>query len=693
MRKVALLGNPNVGKSSLFNRLTGLNQRVGNYPGTTVDKKIGKISDSRGDIRLYDYPGTYSLYPKSADEEVVFDILSHPQHPDHPDMVYVVMHPVELKRSLLLYTQVADLGIPVRMVMNMVDEGLSQGVEVDTHILQDISGHSVFVTNARSGKGVQELKNDFWDESMTQPKSFFTPPIDFQDKLQQVKDRLSLDTDYLAWQYMLQPHIAHIGKENNKWLNDFRSTNAVHGSRLQVQETVRRYEVLEPIIAQARKHTPTTSQSWTDRLDAVLTHPFLGYLVFFALLFLIFQAIFAWAIAPMDFIDHVFGGMQSMVHSWGEGPLIDLLADGIVPGIAGVVIFIPQITILIFFLLVIEESGYMSRVVMLMDKWMRTFGLNGKSVVPLMSGAACTIPAVMAARNIENVKERLITIMVVPFITCSARLPVYAVIIALVIPAKSYYGIGLQGLVLMGMYLIGIVAALVFAFFFKLGLKDTYKSYLIMELPKYKWPHYRNVMIGLKEKLSAFVFGAGKIILSVSILLWALSVIGINSDFRNAEQIVLQENPGIDTEGEEYEMELQSHKLENSLLGNLGKTFEPVFAPLGYDWKISIGILSSFVAREVFVGTMATIYSLDSETEESGIVTRMRQETREDGRPMYDFATGISILLFYAFAMQCVSTLAIVKRETKSWKWPVFQLVYMSVFAYFVAMLAYQFLS
>lgn len=692
--KIALIGSPNVGKSTLFNRLTGLKQRIGNYPGTTVDKRIGKLTIDKQEVQLYDFPGTYSLYPKSVDEEIVFDILSNPNHPDFPDKVFVIGHPLRLKRSLLLFRQVQDLGIPVRFVLNMVDEAEKAGKEIHGESLEKYTASPIIYTNARTGKGVKELKNSIL-EPFTAQSSAFKIPVIYANGIKDIQDYFGINQDYLAFQYAAQPKILHLSYDHNLKLKEIREKHHMVPARLQVAETIQRYDEIEDAIAQAVSSKTEQKKSLTDRLDQILTHQIFGYLIFFGILFLAFQAIYTWAEVPMDKIDSTFAFLQNQAHQWlGDGPLSSLIADGIIPGIGGVVIFVPQITILIFFLLLLEETGYMSRVVFLMDKWMRPFGLNGKSVVPLMSGAACAIPGIMAARNIENTKERLITVLVTPLMTCSARLPVYAILIALVIPSKKIYGMDLQGIVLMGLYLLGVVAALLFAYVFKKFLKSHYKSYLIMEMPAYHMPHWRNLFMGLWEKVSAFIFGAGKIILAVSVILWVLSSWGPTDAFKNADEIVMQQAKENNWTTTEIDHHLESHKLEYSVLGHIGKTIEPVFRPIGYDWKISIGVLSSFAAREVFVGTMATIYSIGSgNEEETQVVQRMRNEINPDGTRVYNLATGASLLLFYAFAMQCVSTLAIVRKETGTWKWPLVQLIFMSGFAYLSAFIAYQLLK
>uniref|UniRef100_UPI0039A6955A ferrous iron transport protein B n=1 Tax=Ornithobacterium rhinotracheale TaxID=28251 RepID=UPI0039A6955A len=692
--KIALVGNPNVGKSTLFNALTGLKQRVGNYPGTTVEKRVGSLKHQGVRVKLYDFPGTYTLYPKSADEEVVFNILNNPNSPDFPDKVVVVGSPLQLKRSLLLYHQVRDAGLPVIFVLNMADEIAKNHLSINREEFRMLLGEELIEINARNAQNISILKDRILEDFPIYESSFHVSPL-FEDAVREMREKFNLKRDYTAYQFLAQPNISFFTPaqkmEKQAILKEFK----IVSSRMQVAETVQRYEQIDPLSDRLLPPADEHAETFTEKLDKIITHPIWGYVIFFMILFLVFQAIYSKAEVPMEYIDEKFGELQNFAKiNLGDSPLANLITDGIIPGISGIVIFVPQIFILTLFLLLLEESGYMSRVVFLMDKWMRPFGLNGKSVVPLMSGAACAIPGILAARNIENTKERLITMLVTPFITCSARLPVYAVLIALVIPQKQFLGFNLQGVVLMGLYLLGVFGALLFALIFNKGIKTPYKSYLIMEMPDYRIPYWKNVLLGLWEKVSAFVFGAGKIILAVSVILWVLASYGVTDKFKNAEAHIAQESQVHQWNEEDFEHHLAAYKLENSLLGNIGKTIEPVFKPLGYDWKISIGVLTSFAAREVFISTMATIYSLGSDNDdENQIVARMRNEKRPNGERMFNLATGISLMLFYAFAMQCLSTLAVVRRETGSWKWPMVQLVCMTGLAYIVSMLTYQFLS
>lgn len=692
--KVALIGNPNIGKSTLFNRLTGLSQRIGNYTGTTVEKREGSLEIEDEKIRLYDLPGTYTIYPKSKDEEIVYDVLGNPQHPDYPDKIVVMGHPLQLKRSLLLYFQVLDLGLPTVFVLNMMDEVDETKVTIDYQALQQAIGSELVLMSAKKGEGIADLKQAITKDLKVADKKFSTPLL-YKKACAQISQQFDCASEYIAWQFLAQPSPKHLSAKELVELAQIKKEHRIVSERCQISETLERYQYIDRIIAQTVKRTEETQDSLTNKLDKILMHPIWGYVIFFGLLLLIFQAIYNWSAVPMDFIDGSFGDLQTFLQEkLGDSPLASLLVNGIVPGIGGVVIFVPQIVILIFFLMLLEESGYISRVVFLMDKWMRPFGLNGKSVVPLISGVACAIPGIMAARNIENNKERMISILVTPFVTCAARLPVYAILIALVIPEITFFGFNLQGLTLMALYLLGFVAAFIFAYVFKKNMKSDYKSYLIMELPKYQIPAPRNLLLGLWEKVSAFIFGAGKIILAVSIVIWVLSSFGFGEKFNNAEQIIGEQAVENQWTQAEQDHHLESFKLEHSLLGDFGKTVQPVFAPMGYDWKISIGVLSSFAAREVFVGTMASIYSIGSDSEdENKIMERMRKEKRSDGTPVFSLATGLSLLIFYAFAMQCMSTMAVVHSETRSWKWVAIQWVAMSGTAYVLATLVYQLLK
>lgn len=679
--KVALVGNPNVGKTSVFNTLTGLNQKVGNYPGITVDRKTGsaKISEQIK-ATIIDLPGLYSVQPNSADEEVVLRTLFDEEDSYFPDVVVVVAEIENLKRNLLLFTQIKDLGFPTVLAINMADQMAAKGVRLDLEKLGQGLSTSVVLISTRTGQGIADLKSAIASYAYADTKGLLD--------LTTVDEAYFRGKDYKTWLSRSQKAVFKGMTVPEDQLSD------ADVKRLQQRETVRRYQLIGEVLKDAYSKDRTQASGLQARVDRLLLHPVLGYVIFFAVMLLVFQSIFSWSSVPMDWIDEKFGQLSAwLTASLPAGKFTELLAEGIVPGIGGVVIFIPQIAILFMFIALLEESGYMSRVVFLMDKVMRPFGLSGKSVVPLISGVACAIPAIMSARNIENAKERLITMLVTPFATCSARIPVYVIIISLVIPEQTVFGfIGLQGLVMTIMYFLGFLAALGGAWLLKKWVKSTAKSYLIIEMPPYRRPQLMGVFSTMVEKTRAFVEGAGKIILALSVILWFLGSHGPSDTFGRAEEVVEQQFATASVE--EKEDELAGYKLRHSYIGMLGSAVEPVFRPLGYDWKISIAVLTSFAAREVFVGNLATLYNIGSQgEEETRIVDRMRQEVRPDGSPTFDLATGISLLLFYAFAMQCISTIAIMRRETNSWKWTLIQIAFMSGLAYLSALLAYNLLS
>lgn len=692
MKKIALIGNPNVGKSSLFNILTGLRQKVGNYPGMTVEKKSGIIVHKGEKYEIIDLPGTYGIYPNSIDEQVVSNVLNDKSHLQHPDLAAVVSDATNLKRGILLYQQIREMGIPAIFIVNMIDEAEIQGIRINAEELEKEIQTKVLLTNARNEDGIEELKNAFSFQPVDFETKFFIPK-EFSAAVNLAKADLNYENSYQAWQSLSQINPKYLNEKETGIIENIRKEFQIIPKRLQVKEILNRYEQIDETLSKVIFKKEATKKSGTEKLDAILIHPVLGYLIFFGVLILIFQAIFAWSGPFMDLIDNAFSWLAGSVASTlPEGPINGLLTDGIISGIGGIVIFVPQIVILFLFISIMEESGYMSRVVYLMDRWLKPFGLSGKSAVPLMSGAACAIPAVMSARNIENNKERLITILVTPFMTCAARLPIYVVIIGLIIPETTFWGFNLQGIALFAMYLLGILGALGSAWVLKKIIKTNFKSYLILEMPTYKVPVWRNVLQTVWEKATGFLIGAGKIILAMSIILWVLGTFGMGEKFNNAEEIIAKEKPNL-TE-EEFANEVTAYKLEYSFLGHIGQVIEPVIKPLGYDWKMGIGLISSFAAREVFVGTMATVYSMGDTEDELSIRERMRKEINANtGQPAYTVASGVSLLLFYAFAMQCMATIAIVRKETGSWKWTLIQLVFMTGIAYTAAFIAYQLLK
>ncbi|EAP87887.1 MULTISPECIES: ferrous iron transport protein B [Croceibacter] len=693
---VALIGNPNTGKTSVFNHLTGLNQQVGNYPGITVEKKEGICKLPRGlKAHILDLPGTYSLNASSLDENVVIELLLNKNDKDYPDVAVVVSDVENLKRNLLLFTQIKDLGLPTILVINMADRMKRKAISLDIPLLEKQLKTKIALVSARKKEGIEELK-----ELITNFKHISDEPCvnasviapDYFDRLKKAFPNQSL---YKLWLVITQDvNFGKIDRKRPDGIASFKTENTSTLKRLQQKETILRYQFINGVLREGLTVDKENAKDLRARLDRILTHKVWGYLIFFGILLLIFQAIYDWSSYPMDFIDGTFASLGEWVKQvLPAGAFTNLISEGIIPGLGGIIIFIPQIAFLFLFISVLEESGYMSRVVFLMDRIMRRFGLSGKSVVPLVSGTACAIPAVMASRNIESWKERLITILVVPFTTCSARLPVYLIIIALVIPEEKFLFFNLQGLTLMLLYLLGFGMAIFSAFILNKILKIKSKTYFVIEMPNYKLPMLKNVAINVIEKTKSFVVGAGKIILAISIVLWVLASYGPGEKFENAETYVTENIAAANATQDEIDKHVASYKLENSYIGIMGKFIEPAVSPLGYDWKIGIAIVSSFAAREVFVGTLATIYSVGSDEEET-IKRRMAAEVNPIlGGPLFNLASGISLLLFYAFAMQCMSTLAIVKRETNTWKWPVLQLGIMTAIAYVAALVAFQLLK
>jgi ferrous iron transport protein B len=643
--KIGLFGNPNTGKSSLFNRLTGLKQKVGNFPGVTVDKSSAKIKFGEKNYEIIDFPGTYSAFPRSKDEKVVYDVLSSPSHIDFPELALVVLDASNLERNLLLFSQIYDLGIPTVLLLNMTDVATRRGISINEEkLLSYYPKTTIFRVNARIGTGLSELKSFLEDYK----------------------------TEAVELNHSRLPNIDAIEE--------------------QTIDTRNRFDKIKEIASNVEEKKQIDS-SKSRKIDAILTHKFLSYPIFLAVLFIIFQSVFQLAAFPMDWIDTAFGNLaQYTQEHLSDGMFSRLLSEGIIPGIGGVLVFVPQIALLFFLIGILEETGYMARVVFIMDRLVRPFGLNGKSVVPLISSAACAIPGIMAARTISSRKERLTTILVAPLISCSARLPVYALLITLVIPNKMVFGvIGARGLTLLLLYLLGIVVALIVSriiqFFFK---KDTEKSVFLLELPAYKAPRWSNVFIEIFKKTRIFIFDAGKIIVAISIVLWFLASYGPGTEMEDAAKKIATKNSSIDN----YHREVAAVKLEHSYIGYMGKAIEPVIRPLGYDWKIGISLITSFAAREVFVGSLATIYAVHQEDENAvPLIERLRDEKNAAGKPVYNLASGVSLMVFYAFAMQCMATLAVVKRETKSWKWPLIQLGYMGILAYLGAFITYQILS
>lgn len=673
VKHILLVGNPNVGKSTIFNLLCNKNQKTGNYAGVTVASHQGTYIYQGEEVEIVDLPGSYSIYPTSEDEAIFTKYLIEEQE-KYSGVIYIA-DALNLKRSLLLFQQIKDLGIPVLVVLNQMDLAEKRGLLIDSKKLETLIGNRILKTNAKANIGIEEIRKAIRNnEFSVSDKAFFDIPSENLGLVFKISRQINEKNFYKVWTLIAAD--TYLGKlESVKTQLNHEDRKCMVPKRLQVQETIRRYQQIDGYMSQIISKKPQFKELLTEKLDKVLVHPILGYLVFALILLMIFQSVFFIAEYPMNWIDGSFAWLSQFTKTHlPEGPINSLLSDGIIPGIGGIVIFAPQIGILLYFLYLLEDSGYMARVIFLMDRFLRPFGLNGKSIVPLVSGTACAIPAIMSTRNIENVKERLITILITPFMTCSARLPVYSIIIALIFSNETIWGIQYKALALFAMYFLGFVTALISAFILKYFIKNKGKTFLVMDLPAYKMPLWTYDFKLVLAKVWEFITGAGKIILAVSVILWVLSYFG--------------------PKDEKQLFQVQSEvKLENSYLAKIGRQIEPAIAPLGYDWKMGVGILSSFAAREVFVGTMSTLYSLDDEAEEQTVIEKMKADVKPNGEKVFNFATGISILIFYAFAMQCISTIAVVYRETKSWKWTAIQLVFMSGLAYFVSMIAYQILK
>ena len=671
-KQILLVGNPNVGKSTVFNLLCNKKQKTGNYAGVTVASYSGTYDYKDESVEVVDLPGSYSVYPTSEDEAIFSKFLIDEQA-NYSGVVYI-LEALSIKRGLLLFQQIQDLGIPVLLVVNQIDQAVRRGINIDIEALSTELGVTVLESNAKHNEGIEELREEIFKNSFSKSeKVSFEIPLEQKGLVFKILKETKEENQYKVWTLLSSE--TYIGKlETVKEQMNDDQVKCLVPKRLQTQETIRRYQNIDKIISKVLSKKPQFKELLTEKLDKVLVHQFWGYVIFGVILLFIFQSVFFLAEYPMNWISDFFLLLSTTANNFlPAGPINSLIANGIIPGLGGIMVFAPQIGILLYFLYLLEDSGYMARVIFLMDRFLRPFGLNGKSIVPLVSGTACAIPAIMSTRNIENVKERLITILVTPFMTCSARLPVYSIIIGLVIPDRFFGGISYKALALMAMYFVGFFASLMASLILKKIIKSKGTSFLVMDLPSYKMPLFGYDFKIVLGKVWEFVTGAGKIIFLFSIVIWFFSYIGPKQS--------------------EKDFVATDVKLDHSYLAIMGKSIEPAIAPLGYDWKMGVGILTSFVAREVFVGTMSTLYSLDDEAPEGKIIDKMRNDVKPNGEKVYSFATGISILFFYAFAMQCVSTLAVVYKETKSWKWTMAQLFGMSGLAYIASFIVYQILK
>jgi ferrous iron transport protein B len=698
--KVALVGNPNTGKSTLFNILTGLNQKIGNFPGVTVDKKTGfcELPDGR-QAQIIDLPGTYSLYPKSRDESIVFSVLADQANPLRPDLVVVILDASNLKRNLLLYTQVADLKIPVIIALNMMDLAKKADITIDVNTFAEKLGVPVVPISARRIEGINKLKEaiTYANKVALQEDTIDVEAIAPQ-LIGQISKEMQLVNPYYALQLAHQHEtINFLTPSESDRIEELEHEFDFHSQKAQASETIARYNFINELLYDTVKKLETAEdETMSNKIDKVLTHKTFGFIIFFGILIFIFQSIFAWSAYPMKLIADLFVWVQSSLHTLlPAGPLTNLVVDGVIAGLSGVMVFIPQIAILFGFISILEDTGYMSRVTFMMDRIMRKVGLNGKSVVPLIGGFACAVPSIMSTRNIENWKDRMITIMVTPLVTCSARLPVYTLLIALVVPNRNVWWLfNLQGLALTGMYLFSLISAVTVAFVMKYILKARERGYFIMELPVYRMPRWKNVGYSMYDRAKAFVLQAGKVIIAVSVILWVLASYGPGDRFERIEQKYHQPQYVQHLNTDELHRAIASEKLENSYAGALGHVIEPVIKPIGFDWKIGIALITSFAAREVFVGTMATIYSVNGDAEKMESVQQKMHDAKnpQTGEPVFTVAVAFSLMMFYAFAMQCASTVAVVYRETKDWRWPASQFAYMTVLAYLASFITYHLL-
>jgi len=698
---IALVGNPNSGKSSLFNALTGLNQKVGNFPGVTVDKKTGIYSvDNEKDTELIDLPGTYSLYPRRADEWVAYKVLMGADESVKPDMVILVADASNLKRNLLFCSQIIDLKIPVIMVLTMNDIAAQKGIKIDIPGLEVELGIPIVAVNPRKNKGLSELKRAIAKLTRTTPEAsarsndFIDVAALAPEAIQEVRNIFPDLSEYAAVHHLI--NYEELGNETEQSeIPEIIARTGFNATKTQAEEIMQRYNHIRQVMQKkVVEPGPLQKKLFSNKLDNILLHRTWGYLILLTVLFLLFQSVFALAAYPMDLIEWCFAQISSWLTTtlpqvWWS----DLLINGIVAGLSGIMVFIPQIMILFGIITMLEDSGYMARIGFLSDRLMRKVGLNGKSVMPMISSFACAVPAIMSARNIENKKERLLTIMVTPLMSCSARLPVYTILISLVVDDHYYFGfVSLQGLVMMGLYFLGTFMALIVSYVLKWFIQIKEKSFFILELPIYRAPRWKNVGITMVEKARIFVTDAGKVIMIISLLLWFLSSFGPGNRISDVENKYATMIKAVPEKTDSLNRQLSTEKLQNSYAGMLGQAIEPVIEPLGYDWKIGIALITSFAAREVFVGTMATLYSVEEDDDQS-LREKLQSATHPDGSKVYTLPAAFSLMVFYVLAMQCMSTLAIVKRETKSWKWPVFQLMYMTALAYGMSFLVYTLLS
>lgn len=701
--QITLVGNPNSGKSSLFNELTGLHQHVGNFPGVTVEKKSGTCHLSTTlTATVVDLPGCYSLYPRREDEWIAYRVMME-QDPDiKADLILLATDASNLKRNLLFASQIIDLKIPVIIALTMQDIARKKGIDIDITTLARELGVPVITVNPRKKKGIATLKKtiELWSNETVkaEPRDFIDIRALAPSAISETKHLLKNVSDYKALHCLINHDSFGFDPLMKDAIENIERKNNFNPNKVQAEEILQRYQRINTIMKQSvDEPSPMQKKMFTDKIDNILLHRTWGYVILLSVLFLLFQSVFWLAEYPMNGIEWIFAELGNRFSEWlPQGWMSDLFINGILAGLSGILVFVPQIMILFGLITILEDTGYMARISFLSDKLMRKGGLNGKSVMPMISGFACAVPAIMSARNIENKKERLLTILVTPLMSCSARLPVFTILITLVIPDKLFLGfLSQRGLVMMALYILGIAVALLVAYVVNFFIRSREKSFFILELPDYRSPRWNNVMVTMINKAKIFVWDAGKIIMIISLLLWALSSYGpadkIDAINARYSKLMLE----LPAEKDSLSHAQNAEVLEHSYAGIIGKKIEPLIEPLGYDWKIGIALVTSFAAREVFVGTMATLYSVEGgqDADKYTLTQKMKSATRSDGSKVYTLASGLSLMVFYLFAMQCMSTLAIVKRETRSWKWPVIQVCYMTLLAYGSGFLVFQLFS
>lgn len=694
--EIAIIGNPNTGKTTVFNALTGMHQKVGNYPGVTVEKKTGILKNlTQSKIRIHDLPGLYSLIPKSLDDKIATEVLmDRLDEPHHFKVVIVVADATNLARNLYLVTQIMDLGIPVILALNMMDIIHKRGLQIDVDKLSQKLNIPVIPLVANKNRGIRELEDAI--EKITRNEFEYKPIWTIDSSMHEVISPIYLWykknshlNETASWAEALRVLSSNKALEN--WMTNQNGSSIEHGMELKkivkkareslgaqdvrwhMFESKWRYDLIDEICKDAVQESDV-GLSFSEKLDKILTHRVAGPIIFVFIFAVIFQSIFTWAEVPMNAIESSVKWFSVQMSAFlPDGALKGLVVDGAIAGVGAILVFLPQILFLFFFLTILEDTGYMARVAFIMDRFMRGIGLSGRSVIPLLSSFACAVPGIMATRTIQNWRDRLVTIMIAPFMSCSARLPVYTLMIAAFIPSMKLLGIfSLSGLTLLSMYLVGIISAIVVAYVFKFFVvKKQRSSTFVMELPPYRIPSPKWVLLQMYERGKIFVLNAGQIILAISIVLWFLASYPKPDHANNITS---------------------TEAIQQSYAGQIGRFIEPAIEPLGFDWKIGIGLITSFAAREVMVSTLATIYNVEG-ADESSVSLRdalRKAKNPKTGQPVFTPLVAVALMIFFVLACQCMATVAIVKRETNSWRWPITMVLYMTTMAYIGSLIVYQ---